>query len=69
VKDEFFGIDLSVIPQTKPMRDPNPECDVPVMAYVPVQQLCSVYQPEQALTQGTLFPELDKPFKGGMVRG
>jgi hypothetical protein len=32
------------------------------MAYVPWQQWKSTYGPERALIQGTVFPELDKPF-------
>ncbi|MBR6570897.1 MAG: spore coat protein CotJB [Clostridia bacterium] len=28
------------------------------------QQLCQIYEPEQALCRGTLFPELDKPLAG-----
>ena len=33
------------------------------MAYVIMQpEVKSVYNPEDALKQGTLFPELDKPF-------
>ena len=33
------------------------------MAYVIMQpQITNVYHPEDALKQGTLFPELDKPF-------
>ena len=68
MKDEFFGIDLSAMPVAK--RQEQSDCFVPVMASVPMQRLCSVYQPEQALTQGTLFPELDKPFMmGGLARG
>ncbi len=40
------------------------------MAYVPWHQLQEVYEPELALERGTLFPELDKPFRGGvMCRG
>lgn len=35
------------------------------MCYVPLQTLETVYEPETALRQGTLFPELDKPFLGG----
>ena len=35
------------------------------MAYVPVQMLQSVYEPEYALKQGTIFPDLDKPFLDG----
>ncbi len=34
------------------------------MAYIPFQQLGSVYTAEKALDSGTLFPELDKPFYG-----
>lgn len=34
------------------------------MAYVPWQHFNQVYEPEMALDQGTLFPELDKPFYG-----
>jgi hypothetical protein len=35
------------------------------MAYVPMQKIHYVYDPDNALMQGTLFPELDKPFLGG----
>ncbi|UMZ01938.1 spore coat associated protein CotJA [Roseburia rectibacter] len=41
------------------------------MAYVPWQQFSSVYEPDRALSAGTIFPELDKPFlaaKGGRCR-
>lgn len=38
------------------------------MAYVPVQKIHYVYDPDNALMQGTLFPELDKPFLGGNSR-
>lgn len=42
------------------------------MAYVPMQCLKNAYCLEEALFQGTLFPELDKPFtgvKGGCACG
>jgi len=43
------------------------------MAYVPMQALETVFSPEDALMNGTLFPELYKPFlryqEGGMTRG
>ncbi len=47
------------------------ECgDLPVMAYVPVQEIRCVYDPMEAYRQGTLYPELDKPFmKGGACCG
>ena len=44
---------------------PLPEDPVPAMAYVPFQQYRATYQPEQALDNGTLFPDLNKPFSGG----
>lgn len=39
-------------------------CDwqVVAMAYVPVQELDTVYEPDAGFCRGTLFPELDKPF-------
>lgn len=38
---------------------------VVAMAYVPWQQLETVYEPENAFGRGTLFPELDKPLMVG----
>ena len=38
------------------------------MAYVPFQTDNSVYEPAQALTNGTVFPVLDKPFLAGCLR-
>ena len=34
------------------------------MAYVPVQQLKTTYDAESGLQEGTIFPELNKPFVG-----
>ena len=42
---------------------------LPVMAYVPVQTLTTVFEAERALHCGTLFPEIYKPFKGGHKNG
>lgn len=50
--------------QTDGGRKPLPENPQVAMAYIPFQQLGSVYTAEQALDAGTLFPELDKPFYG-----
>ena len=36
------------------------------MAFVNMQPLDSVYAPSEALLKGTLFPNIDKPFMGGM---
>lgn len=40
------------------------------MAYVPWQHFHDVYEPDKALSYGTIFPELNKPFfgKGGCPR-
>ncbi|MBQ6170564.1 MAG: spore coat associated protein CotJA [Ruminococcus sp.] len=39
------------------------------MAYVPFQQWGETYGDDEALSRGTLFPELDLPFsKGGADR-
>ncbi len=38
------------------------------MAFVDMQPLDSVYPNETAYCSGTLFPNLDKPFYGGMKR-
>ena len=46
------------------MRRPVP---LPLaMAYVPPQKWTEVYDKDQALAAGTLFPALDLPFKGGV---
>ena len=42
--------------------------DLPVaMAYVPMQKLGEKYTEDTALKNGTLFPELDKPFLGRRI--
>ncbi len=38
------------------------------MAYVPMQAFRETYEPNCALDNGTLFPELNKPFKGKFVK-
>ena len=47
-------------------RSPLPKDPVVAMAYVPFQQFSArnLYGAEKGLEQGTLFPELDKPFSG-----
>ncbi|MBQ8815011.1 MAG: spore coat associated protein CotJA [Lachnospiraceae bacterium] len=35
------------------------------MTYVPMQKWGPLYDHQKALCQGTLFPEMDKPFMGG----
>ena len=38
---------------------------VVAMAYVPIQEMASVYETETGWHRGTIFPELDKPFMAG----
>lgn len=59
----------------RPCPDPEPEepnCagQVVAMAYVKKQNFNqrNVYHCDKALRQGTMFSELDKPFKGGACR-
>ena len=37
--------------------------------YILLTTFLGSYSPELALTRGTLFPELDKPFQGRTVKG
>lgn len=50
------------------IMQPIPTDAVVAMAYVPWQQLEEVYEPENALRNGTIFPELNKPFLMGGKR-
>ena len=45
-----------------------PEETAYAIAYVRWQELSQVYDPEESLKQGTLFPALDKPFYGRRAR-
>lgn len=38
------------------------------MAYVPWQNLHTLYEPDKALQVGTIFPELNKPFEGRRIK-
>ena len=46
-----------------------PEYTVVAMAYVPFQTELVTYTSDEALCNGTLFPELDKKFYGGKCCG
>lgn len=52
-EDRYSGVKLQNLPLT--------------MAYVPFQQIEGVYNQDEALKSGTLFPNLDKPFLGRRV--
>ncbi len=52
-------------PKMMPERmSPLPENPVVAMAYIPYQNMNKVYDDEQGLDTGTMFPELNKPFLG-----
>ncbi len=44
---------------------PLPDCPVTAMAYVPFQTDTGMYNFDTALKNGTLYPNLNKPFLGG----
>ncbi len=47
---------------------PLPKNAAVTMAYVPFQTDTTQYTPEMALSEGTLFPNLNKPFLGGKCK-
>ena len=49
-------------------KTPFPEDPALAIAYVRWQELSTIYEPEEALNKGTIFPELDKPFYGRRAR-
>ncbi|MBR1811778.1 MAG: spore coat associated protein CotJA [Clostridia bacterium] len=49
-------------------RTALPEDTVVAMAYVPFQLNRKTYDAGTALCKGTLFPVLNKPFKGACMR-
>ncbi|MGL5434956.1 MAG: spore coat associated protein CotJA [Lachnospiraceae bacterium] len=58
-----------MFPDLAPVNMLDNNTSMPVgMAYVPWQQWNQTYPIEQAMTRGTLFPELDYPFVMGRCR-
>ena len=66
--DNFFDFSnpafCNVTPGEKAIRKDDCDDMVLAMAYVPVQQLKNTYDAESGLCEGTIFPELNKPFVG-----
>ncbi len=62
-------------PVTEPVCCSNPNeydelSSMPLaMAYVPWQEWQNIYEAEKGFHRGTIFEELDKPFKGIMMGG
>lgn len=49
-------------------KQPFPENPALAIAYVRWQEMGNVYEPEEAYSRGTIFPDLDKPFYGRRAR-
>ena len=60
-----MNTDLEYSNEYRRRRDTRPLA----MAYVRKQSWRRIYKPDVALTRGTLFNELDKPFSGVGVGG
>lgn len=69
---EFYRADTNM--QSEPLREERPrintesgDCTDPLtMVFINMQPLDSVYPLSEAFDAGTLFPNLNKPFYGGM---
>ena len=61
------NMELKMEPRNFPRRMQHVDHMIPAMAYVPMQRFEQIYDLSTALKNGTLFPELCKPFcgKGG----
>ncbi len=66
MEDKIFIINRSPsVEQPKCRFSSTPLDELPLtMVYGPMQEFDKTYQNEEALCRGTLFPSLDKPFKG-----
>lgn len=70
MEDKIFIINNALKAEKTPSRfSTTPLDELPLtMVYGPMQALNKTYHSEDALCRGTLFPELDKPFKGRKAR-
>ena len=69
IDNEFLGKVLSASDEEEKNDCPMPKSKFPpetplAMAYVPFQKWEEPYDRETALSRGTIFPALDKPFIG-----
>ncbi len=69
MEDKIFLITNAMTERPVPSRfGRTPLDELPLtMVYAPMQELNKTYPSEEALCRGTLFPSLDKPFKGRKV--
>ena len=59
------NMELKMEPRNFPRKMQHVDHMIPAMAYVPMQRFEQIYDLSTALKNGTLFPELCKPFGGG----
>jgi len=64
--EELFS--PSFLNNSSEKRPALPKDAAVTMAYVPLQESLESYSAENALENGTLFPELNKEFKGRMLK-
>ena len=66
VNDDEYCYDDVDFMELKP-KHRQQQMQTPGMAYVPMQVLNTLYDPEEGFCQGTIFPELNKPWLVGGV--
>ncbi len=64
----IFGIKPDDCDEVMSRPSALPAVMVPAMAYVPLQFYDNIFEVEEGYCQGTIFPELVKPFMGGGSR-
>ena len=65
MQQNFNGLFAPVMPYAETRFSMGNLSTFPLaMAYVPMQELAETYDPERGFMEGTLFPELNKPFEG-----
>ncbi len=63
--DDLF---LPTFLKTAERRPAIPKDATVTMAYIPLQESLDTFSTEEGLAKGTIFPQLDKPFCGRMVK-
>ena len=64
VKGDNFEMDvIKELQNSDFFIKPLPKDITVAMAYLPYQNAVKLYSPEHGIQQGTMFPELNKPFK------
>jgi len=70
MEDKIFIVKTPLTADCHTSRFSNTPLDeLPLtMVWAPMQRLDKTYPTDEALCRGTLFPSLDKPFKGRVAR-